>query len=114
VTDLVALLTFWVDARVVEPGAEVSELGFAVGRHVPDDGQDGAADGDDGFLLPAPSGDAPERLPRKVSVLPMDTAALPRTRAGIGRRDLAAGAFLAAGGLARGSGAPGRKVGHVR
>ncbi|WP_239395167.1 hypothetical protein [Frankia sp. CiP3] len=33
-------------------------MGVGVGEEVPDDGQDGASDRDDRFLLPAASGDA--------------------------------------------------------
>lgn len=39
-------------------GAEVGECGLFVGQQVPDDDQDGPADGDDGFLLSSASGDA--------------------------------------------------------
>ena len=49
-TDVVALLTFWVDAGVVVAGTQVVETGLGIGQQVPDDDQDGTADRDDGFL----------------------------------------------------------------
>ena len=57
--DVVALLTFWVDARVVVAGAEVVELDCVVAQQVPDDDQDGTTDRDDGLLFPAAASDAP-------------------------------------------------------
>ena len=56
--DVVALLTFWVDARVVVAGAEVVEPGGVVAEQVPDDDQDGTADRNDGLLLASSAGDA--------------------------------------------------------
>src|SRR5512132_518362 len=56
--DVVALAAFGVDAGVVEVGAEVVEAGVGVRQQVPDDDQDGAADGDDGLLLATAAGDA--------------------------------------------------------
>ena len=44
---------------VVEVRAEVDEGDRGVGEQVPDDGQDGAADGDDGLLLASWAGDPP-------------------------------------------------------
>src|SRR5262249_9446436 len=57
--DVVELFAFGVDAGVVEVRAEVVEAGVGVAQQVPDDDEDGAADGDDGFLLAAAAGDAP-------------------------------------------------------
>jgi hypothetical protein len=74
-----AFLAVWADAGVVVVGAEVVEVGVGVGEQVPDDDQDGAADRDDRSFLAAAFGDY--RSPRKVSVLPVMTAASPRTRA---------------------------------
>jgi hypothetical protein len=62
--DVVALRAFRVDAGVVEVGAEIVEAGIGVGQQMPDDGQDGAADGDDRCLLPA-AGDAPVAFPEE-------------------------------------------------
>src|SRR5215204_3780678 len=42
--DVVALGALWVDAGVVEAGAQVVEAGGGVGEQVPDDDQDGPAD----------------------------------------------------------------------
>jgi hypothetical protein len=60
---------------VVEVGAQVDKAGLGIGQQVPDDDQDGASDGDDGPLLAAAPRDAPVCSPRKVLVLPADTAA---------------------------------------
>jgi hypothetical protein len=57
--DVVAFLAFWAGAVVVEVGAEVVEAGFGIGEQVPDDDQDGPADGDDCSFLAAAFGDAP-------------------------------------------------------
>jgi hypothetical protein len=48
---VVAFLAFGADAGVIEVGAQVDEVGVGVGQQVPDDGEDGSADGDDGLLL---------------------------------------------------------------
>ncbi|MFF4625529.1 hypothetical protein [Nonomuraea jabiensis] len=56
--DVVAFLALGADAGVVEVGAQVDEASVGVGQQVPDDGEDGAADGDDGSLLAAAAGDA--------------------------------------------------------
>jgi hypothetical protein len=56
--DVVAHLAVEVDAGVVLVGAEVVEAGVLFVEEVPDDDQDGPADGDDCSLLTAPSGDA--------------------------------------------------------
>src|SRR6266568_4396866 len=47
-----------VDMGLVEVGAEVAVVGVGVGEQVPDDGQQRVADGDEGFLLAAPAGQA--------------------------------------------------------
>ncbi len=57
--DVGSFLAFGVDALVVEVRAEVGVAGLGVGQPVLDDDQDGAADGDDGFLLAAAPRDAP-------------------------------------------------------
>jgi len=56
--DVVADLSAGADSGVVEVGAEFAEAGIGVGQQVPDDDEDGAADGDDGFLLSSSSGEA--------------------------------------------------------
>ena len=43
----------FVEAVGVVVGAEVAEPGGGVGQQMPDDPQDGAGDGDEGFLLAA-------------------------------------------------------------
>ena len=45
-------------ALVVVVGSEIDELGVGIGQEVPDDGQDGPSDRDDGFLLAPAAGDA--------------------------------------------------------
>ena len=57
--DKVALVALLVDARFVEVGTEVVVAGLRVGEQVPDDGQDRAADGDDGAALTAMFDQAP-------------------------------------------------------
>ena len=57
--DVVAFTAFGVDAGVVKARAEVGEPGGWVAEQVPDDGQDGTADGDDGASAAAASGDPP-------------------------------------------------------
>src|SRR5664280_617404 len=51
--------------RVVVAGAQVVEIDLGIGQQVPGDDQDGTADGHDGLLLPAPSGDAPVTLTKE-------------------------------------------------
>jgi hypothetical protein len=60
--DVVALAAFGVDPGVVEIAAQVGVADGGVGEQVPDDDQQGAADGDDGFLAAAAAGDAPVPL----------------------------------------------------
>lgn len=57
-TDVVALGVAGVAVGVVVVGTEIDEVGAWLGQHVPDDDQDGSADGDDGLLLSASAGDA--------------------------------------------------------
>jgi len=57
--DKVALVALLVDARFVEVWTEVVVAGLRVGEQVPDDGQDRAADGDDGAALTAMFDQAP-------------------------------------------------------
>ncbi|MEV0158305.1 hypothetical protein AB0H57_32120, partial [Micromonospora sp. NPDC050686] len=52
-------------AVVVVSGAQVVEGGLFVGEQVPDDGQDGSADRDDGFFLAAASGEPAVSLAEK-------------------------------------------------
>ena len=59
---MVALAAFGVDAGVVEVAAQVVVAGGGVGEQVPDDDQQGPADGHDGFLAAAAAGDAPVPL----------------------------------------------------
>src|SRR5690348_13744818 len=47
------------DVGVVEVRAEVVVAGLGVGQQVPEDHQEGAADGDVGFVLAAAAGDPP-------------------------------------------------------
>src|SRR5512146_2310726 len=56
--DVVADGALGAAARVVVVWSEVDEGGVGVGQQVPDADQDGSADGDDGFLLPASAGQA--------------------------------------------------------
>ena len=63
--DVGAFAAFGIDTFVVEVRAEVGVAGVGIGQQVPDDHQYGAADGDDGFLLPAPSGDASVAFPEE-------------------------------------------------
>ena len=60
--DVVAGPAVEVDAGLVVVGSEVDEPGLVVGEQMPDDHQDGPADGDDGFLLAAAVGDPPVPL----------------------------------------------------
>jgi len=60
--DVVAFAAFGVDAGVEEVRAQVVVAGVRVGQQVPDDDQDGAADGDDGALGAAA---APRRAMRR-------------------------------------------------
>src|SRR4051812_10767159 len=60
--DVVADLALGVGAGVVVAGAEVDEVDVLIGEQLPDDGQDGAADRDDGAVLAAASGDPPVAL----------------------------------------------------
>jgi hypothetical protein len=55
--DVVADGALGAAASVIVVGSEVGEGGVLVAEQVPDDDQDGAADGDDRFLLPAAPGD---------------------------------------------------------
>jgi hypothetical protein len=57
--DVCALLAFGVDLLVVEVGPEVVVARLRVGQQMPDDYEDGAADGDDRLLAAAAAGDAP-------------------------------------------------------
>jgi len=57
--DVLAAKAVGVDAPGVEVRAEVGVAGVGVGEQVPDDDQDGAADGDVGFPGAAAAGDAP-------------------------------------------------------
>src|SRR3954451_9896272 len=57
--DVGAFLAFGVDPLVVEVGSEVVVAGLGIGQQMPDDDQDGAADGDDGLLRAAAASDAP-------------------------------------------------------
>ncbi len=59
VADVGLFLAVGVRSGVVEPGPEVVEAGVGVSEQVPHDGQDGASDRDDRFLLPAASRDPP-------------------------------------------------------
>lgn len=61
-TDVVAHPPVEVDAGVVVAGAEVEEWRVGVGEEVPDDHQDGSADGNDCPLGAPASGDAPVAL----------------------------------------------------
>ena len=56
--DVVADLSTGADSCVVEVWAEFAESGVGIGQQVPDDDEDGAADGDDGFLFASAAGQA--------------------------------------------------------
>jgi hypothetical protein len=60
--DVAALAAFGADAGVVEVAAEVVVAGAGVGEQVPDDDQQGPADGYHGFHPAAAAGDAPVSL----------------------------------------------------
>src|SRR5438105_3016772 len=60
--DMVAPAALRVDAGGVEVRSEVVEARVGVGQQVPDDDQDGAADGDVGFGGAAAAGDPPVAL----------------------------------------------------
>src|SRR5215475_4867751 len=60
--DVVAGFLVFVGAAGVIAGAEFAEAGGAAGEQVPDDDQDGAGDGDQGFELAAAAGDPPVAL----------------------------------------------------
>src|SRR5215475_4484650 len=60
--DVVAGFFVFVGAAGVIAGAEFAEAGGAAGEQVPDDHQDGAGDGDQGFELAAAAGDPPVAL----------------------------------------------------
>lgn len=77
--DEVAGSTVLVDATGVVVGAEIVESCGGVGEQVPDDHQDGAGDGDEGFELASAADQAPVALTKKVSVLPAAAAASPST-----------------------------------
>src|SRR3954451_2980500 len=56
VADVFALAAFGAEPVGIEVRAEVVEVGVGVGEQVPDDGQDRAADRDQGLLGPAAAG----------------------------------------------------------
>src|SRR5262249_8522338 len=58
-TDQVADLAAFVDAGGVVVGAEIGEAFGGIGEQVPDDGEDGSGDGDEGLELAAAFDDAP-------------------------------------------------------
>src|SRR5215813_13687327 len=60
--DVVALAALGVDPSVVEVAAQVGVAGGGVGEQVPDDDQQGPADGHDGFLAAPAAGDPPVPL----------------------------------------------------
>jgi hypothetical protein len=60
--DQVVLLALWVDAGLVEVGAQVVVAGFGVGQQMPDDRLYRVADRDDGALLAAVFDQAPVAL----------------------------------------------------
>ncbi|WTY87146.1 hypothetical protein OG589_35960 [Sphaerisporangium sp. NBC_01403] len=63
--DVVAFLAFGADAVVVEVGTQVGEVGVGIAEKMPDDGEDGTADRDDGSLLAAASSDASVAFPEE-------------------------------------------------
>ena len=79
--DVVVLASLGVDAIGVVAGTEVVEAGIRVREQVPDDDEDGPADGDDGAFGAAAAGDAPVLIPEEVSVLAAPAAELPSTEA---------------------------------
>ncbi len=62
---MVADLPFGVDAVGVVVGSEIAESSRWVGEQVPDDGQDGAGDRDEGFEFAAAFDDAPVAFAEK-------------------------------------------------
>ena len=65
--DVGALAVFGVDPAVEEVPAEVGVAGPGVWQEVPDDDQDGAADGENGFVRAAAAGDRPVVLAREAA-----------------------------------------------
>ncbi len=57
--DVVAFLAVRSDPGVVEAGTEIVVADVGLGQQVPDDDEDGTADGHDGAFLAAAFGDAP-------------------------------------------------------
>jgi hypothetical protein len=89
--DVVADGALGAAAGVVVVRAEVDEVGLGVGQQVPDDGQDGAADGDDGPLRPAAAGDPAVTQDRRATMASSPVAvgvgAQYPSRAMLGRAD---------------------------
>src|SRR3954463_5096743 len=81
VADVFALAAFAAEPVGVEVRAEVVEVGVGVGEQVPDDGQDRAADRDQGLLGPAAAGEASIALAEEGLGAPAPIAASPRMRA---------------------------------
>src|SRR2546423_7589420 len=75
--DQVAGLAVAVDAAGVVVGAQVTEAGGGIGQQVPDDHQDRAGDGDQGFALADAPDQAAVALAEEVSVLAAAVAASP-------------------------------------
>jgi hypothetical protein len=81
---VVARLAVLVDPAGVVAGAEVVVAGGAVGQQVPDDDQDGAGDGDEGFELSSMPAPLPGSCDRSCSALlsPYRTHPKPSATAG--------------------------------
>ena len=107
-TDVIAFGPFGAHPCVADPGAEVNELGFGVGQQVPENGQDESANGDYGFLLPAPSGDASVAFTQKRVGLAGGHGRLAEDPGEVGVAVAGgSGALLAAGGFLDTRGEPG-------
>ena len=79
--DVVSFAAFGVDAGVVEVAAQVGGAGGRVGEQVPDDHEQDRPMATTAFFRPRRRAMRRYRSPRKVSVRPAETAALPSTRA---------------------------------
>src|SRR4051812_49678278 len=121
--DVVADLALGVGAGVVVAGAEVDEVDVLIGEQLPDDGQDGAADRDDGSLLAAAVGDPPVALAEEGVGASGGDGGLAEYPGQVAVAVPGAGAALRpAGGLAHSGGevgpggqvCRGREAGHVR
>src|SRR5262249_61126260 len=108
VADVVAFGAVGAGVRVVVAWAEVVEAGVVIGQEVPDDDEDRASDGDDGFLVAAAAGDAVVALAQEGVGAAGGDGGFAEDPGQVGVAVAGGGgAFLAAGGLLHAGGAPG-------